>query len=168
MRPSWSDQNKRHMKTCRRCGKAKPEAEFPFSKREGKPIGACYDCLNAARREKRASRPPAPPKPHRFAWAPNEIEQLRHMIETGHTSYEIAAALKYSLGAVRNQRIKHGFPSFHVCRKRPIAWTPKQLERLQGLRARWLSYAECAAKLGTSRGAIARGVACLKEKAQHP
>ncbi len=156
----------RNTRACRGCGERKSVAAFPWRKRCQQYGARCQDCENQRMREYIRRRP----KRSRLVWTEERNRKLLTLIIEGSSPQEAAAAIGVTKSAVKNQRFRMSFPPFSQrsnWRQARPAWPQSRIARLKTLRDRGKSFSECAARLGTTRNAIAHGTRYLKEDA-HP
>lgn len=97
------------------------------------------------------------------SWTREQNAALASAIRAGVSKKQFAVETGRTVHAVEKRRRLLKLPAFarpisdDGSRKR-LAWPPARIQALKQLRAERFSFAECAARMNTSRGAIARSV----------
>ena len=114
---------------------------------------------------------PAGRNTRRDSWSDHEVATLVQAIAGGETPDAVAQRLGRTVEAVFKKRYKLGLPRFARHWQPPFrdgrpSWPAERVQALASLRRQGHSFAECASRLGTARGA-ALGAAhrYLKERA---
>lgn len=159
----------RNTRPCRGCGKVKSVAEFPWRKGSSQYGSSCSECRLKYERERKRRITREKRKASRL-WTEELTAILRECIVSGMTPEEAAKAVGRTRSAVYIHRLRQSLPRFS--HQRPprkssrISWSAQRVATLKTLRDSGKSFTQCAAKLGTTRNAIAHGTRYLKEFVQ--
>jgi hypothetical protein len=159
--------DERIMRRCRKCNQTRSIAEYPWRKATSSYEWRCYDCKRVYEREHKRQMAAARLLKRR-PWSVELIAKLNDCIARGMTPDETAAALGRTRRAIFSQRSRQSLPRFTPRQppKRRTSWPQSRVATLKALRDGGKSFTECAAKLGTTRNAIAHAARYLKEGAR--